>query len=70
MDISKFLNMGGYALYVWSSYGLSLLVLSWLFVKPVLDKKKIVQQLRGRYRQQDRQNVETEKEKENANERK
>ena len=70
MDISKFLNMGGYALYVWSSYGLALLVLSWLFVKPVLDKKKIVQQLRGRYRQQDRQNVETEKEKENANERK
>ena len=70
MDISKFLSMGGYALYVWSSYGLSLLVLSWLFVKPVLDKKKIVQQLRGRYRQQDRQNVETEKEKENANERK
>ena len=51
MDISKFLNMGGYALYVWSSYGLALLVLSWLFVKPVLDKKKIMQQLRGRYRQ-------------------
>ena len=70
MNISKFLNMGGYALYVWSSYGLALLVLSWLFVKPMLDKKQIVQQLRGRYRQQDRQNVETEKEKENANERK
>ena len=55
MDISKFLSMGGYALYVWSSYGLSLLVLSWLFVKPVLDKKKIVQQLRGRYRQLEQQ---------------
>ena len=55
MDISKFLNMGGYALYVWSSYGLTLLVLSWLFVKPVLDKKKIVQQLRGRYRQLEQQ---------------
>ena len=55
MDISKFLNMGGYALYVWSSYGLALLVLSWLFVKPVLDKKKIVQQLRGRYRQLEQQ---------------
>ena len=55
MDISKFLNMGGYALYVWSSYGLALLVLSWLFVKPVLDKKKIMQQLRGRYRQLEQQ---------------
>ena len=55
MDISKFLNMGGYALYVWSSYGLTLLVLSWLFVKPVLDKKKIMQQLRGRYRQLEQQ---------------
>ena len=55
MGISKFLNMGGYALYVWSSYGLALLVLSWLFVKPVLDKKKIMQQLRGRYRQLEQQ---------------
>jgi len=27
MSISDFLHMGGYALYVWSSYGLALLVL-------------------------------------------
>jgi heme exporter protein CcmD len=27
MSISGFLRMGGYALYVWSAYGLSLIVL-------------------------------------------
>jgi heme exporter protein D len=70
MNVSEFLNMGGYALYVWSSYGLALLVLTWIFVMPLFDKKKILQQLRGRYRQMERQGAETGKETENANERK
>ncbi|HEX5636313.1 MAG TPA: heme exporter protein CcmD [Gammaproteobacteria bacterium] len=48
--------MGGYALYVWSSYGLALVLLVWLFAKPLLDKKQLLKHLQSRYRQQDRQN--------------
>jgi heme exporter protein CcmD len=29
MDLQKFLQMGGYAGYVWSAYGLTALVLIW-----------------------------------------
>ena len=65
MNLSEFLNMGGYAFYVWSSYGLALVLLLWMFVKPVLDKKTVMQQLRAKYVQQSRQGKETE----NANER-
>jgi len=55
MNVSEFLNMGGYALYVWSSYGLALVLLSWIFAKPLLDKKQLLKHLRSRYRQLDRQ---------------
>ena len=55
MNVSEFLNMGGYALYVWSSYGLALVLLVWVFAKPLLDKKQLLKHLRSRYRQLDRQ---------------
>lgn len=29
MDLQKFLEMGGYAVYVWSGYGLTVFVLAW-----------------------------------------
>lgn len=55
MNASEFLNMGGYALYVWSSYGIALVLLLWIFAKPLLDKKQLLKHLRSRYRQLDRQ---------------
>jgi heme exporter protein D len=55
VNVSEFLNMGGYALYVWSSYGLALVLLVWVFAKPLLDKKQLLKHLRSQYRQQDRQ---------------
>ena len=57
MSISEFLNMGGYALYVWSSYGLALVVLLVIFFKPMLDRKTVLQQLRAKYLQQARQDL-------------
>ena len=56
MNLGEFLNMGGYALYVWSSYGLALVLLVWIFAKPVLDRKHLLKHLRSQYRQQNRQN--------------
>ncbi|HED35034.1 MAG TPA: heme exporter protein CcmD [Gammaproteobacteria bacterium] len=53
--MSEFFNMGGYAVYVWSSYGLTAVLLGWVFVSPIVSKKNIIQQLRTKYRQQERQ---------------
>jgi heme exporter protein D len=50
--MSEFLNMGGYALYVWSSYGLALvlMVALWLGSGSCYHrvKKKIIQRVKRR----------------------
>ena len=43
--MSEFFAMGGYALYVWSSYGLAFIVLSIGIIKPLMSHKKILRQL-------------------------
>jgi heme exporter protein D len=53
--VSEFLHMGGYAVYVWSSYGLSLLVLFLNYILPVKREKtlinKMVKHYSGKYSQ-------------------
>ena len=56
MTLEEFFNMGGYAVYVWSSYGLSLVVMLFVFIKPITDRKQILKTLRMKYRQQEKQN--------------
>lgn len=34
--MSEFLNMGGYAFYVWSAFGFSALVMTILLIQPLL----------------------------------
>ena len=46
---SDFFAMGGYALYVWGSYGVALVLLAMEIVLLVLRKRSILQQL-GRMR--------------------
>lgn len=55
MSVSEFFHMGGYAFYVWSSYGLATLLLVWIFFSPMISKKNIIKELRIKYRQQERQ---------------
>jgi len=55
MSASEFFNMGGYAFFVWSSYGISSIVLAWIFISPIFNKKNIIKELRIKYRQQERQ---------------
>ena len=40
-SLASFLNMGGYAFYVWLSYGVSLFVLTVLVVNTSMKTKKI-----------------------------
>lgn len=42
----EFFAMGGYAFFVWTSYGLSLLVLLLTFIWPMLQKRRLLQQLK------------------------
>lgn len=36
-----FWQMGGYAFYVWSSYGLTVLVLAWVLLAPRLRRREL-----------------------------
>lgn len=58
MSPSEFFHMGGYAVYVWSSYGLALVLLGWVLISPVFTKKSIIKELKMKYRQQERQRQE------------
>lgn len=58
MSASEFFNMGGYAFYVWTSYGLALLVLLIVFFRPMLTYRQVMRELRSKFRQQERQNTE------------
>ncbi len=46
--MNEFFHMGGYAFYVWTSYGLALLVLLANVLSPILLKKKLLSQLARR----------------------
>ncbi len=58
MSASEFFHMGGYAVYVWSSYGVALVLLGWTFLSPIFTKKSIIKELKIKYRQQQRQKQE------------
>ncbi len=42
MSFSEFLDMGGYAFYVWSSYGLTLVILAINVIGPLQLHKKLL----------------------------
>jgi heme exporter protein D len=45
MTLAEFLNMGGYAFYVWTSYGLTLLVLLVNIIVPIVQRKQLLRSL-------------------------
>ena len=44
MSFSEFLAMGGYGFYVWTSYGLTLVVLLFNIIIPVVQRKQFFRQ--------------------------
>jgi len=50
--MAEFLHMGGYASYVWSSYGIALIVLLPLLLLPIRENKLLIKKLKGRYRRE------------------
>lgn len=47
-SISDFLNMGGYALYVWSSYAIFAVLMGVSLIQPRLARRRIIRQQRAR----------------------
>ena len=56
MTLEEFFHMGGYAVYVWSSYALTLVVMLFIFIQPIMARKQILKDLSMKYRQQEKQN--------------
>ncbi len=52
--MSEFFNMGGYAMYVWPSYGLTLIVLLLNWWLPYYQHKQNLRKLKRQYRQDKR----------------
>lgn len=48
--LGEFLHMGGYALYVWSAYGLAGAVLAWNALAPLLRERELRRELAARLR--------------------
>jgi len=45
MNWAEFFHMGGYAFYVWTSWGLTAVILFWLWIQPKLAKAKIIHEI-------------------------
>ncbi len=45
MNLTEFLHMGGYAFYVWTSYGITLLVLLANIVIPLRQRRKLLTEI-------------------------
>ncbi len=50
--MSEFLNMGGYAFFVWTSYGLAAIILIAHIILPMQRKKEIIQSIKRRLRRE------------------
>ncbi len=51
MNLSEFFHMGGYAMYVWPSYGIALIVLILNWWLPYQQHKQNLKKLKRQYRQ-------------------
>ncbi len=52
MSFEEFIQMGEHGFYVWSCYGVTLLIFVGLFVAAQLQNKKMLQQLCRRYKRE------------------
>ncbi|MGN6312353.1 MAG: heme exporter protein CcmD [Rhodanobacteraceae bacterium] len=46
--MSEWIAMGGYAMYVWPAYAVFFIVLAWDWIAPVLRRRQLLNELRGR----------------------
>ena len=44
-NLSAFLEMAGHGPYVWAAYGVSAVVLIWLLLRPISQKREVLRQI-------------------------
>jgi len=54
MNFQEFFHMGGYAVYVWTSYGLCFAVLAFNLIAPLRRKNETLKSLRRQLKQESR----------------
>ena len=54
MSLGEFFHMGGYAFYVWTSYGIAFLVLLANIIAPVRQRRKLLDGIARAARRQER----------------
>lgn len=52
LSMADFFYMGGYGFFVWTSYAVTLTLLGYHFLSPLLKRRKLIQQLSYLYKQQ------------------
>lgn len=52
MSLQEFFHMGGYGFYVWSSYGIAMVVLLANFLSPILARRRLLTRLARRARRE------------------
>ena len=52
MSLKEFFDMGGYGFYVWSSYGIAMIVLLANVLSPILQRRKLLARLARRTRRE------------------
>ena len=51
-NLSEFFAMGGYAFFVWTSYGIALLVIVLNIVMPMIGRKKVISRVKRAIRRE------------------
>ena len=49
MSLNEFFSMGGYGIYVWSSYGICAIVLLLNVVQPIMRERRTIRELQKRF---------------------
>lgn len=53
-SLSDFFNMGGYAVYVWSSFGITFLSMAMVYWKSVSDSKALLKEIQQKMDREER----------------
>ena len=46
MSLEEFFHMGGYAFYVWTSYGLTFIIIVANIVSPMIQRRKVIARIK------------------------
>jgi len=57
MSLNEFFHMGGYAFYVWTSYGIALLILLANVVIPLRQRRKVLTDIARAAKRRERRNT-------------